>query len=100
VDQDPGLVDPLGQLDVVDLAGPGRERDEQVQPRGDALHPGLGQLLAQHAEQRVPPGALPLADQPDVLLKLAGDDQAGQHQLRQRGAAQVGGVLGLHQVRV
>ena len=48
----------------------------------------------------VAPGALPLADHADVLPELAGGDQAGQHQLRQRRAAQVGGVLGRHQVRV
>jgi hypothetical protein len=46
VDQDPGPVDPLGQIDVVDLSGPRRERDEEVQPGRDALYPGLGQLLA------------------------------------------------------
>jgi hypothetical protein len=69
-----------------------------VQPGRDALHPGLRQVLAQRPEQGVPPAPLPLADQPDVLLELAAGDQPGQHELRQRRAAQVAGVLGLGQL--
>ena len=98
MDQHSGPVDALGELGVVQ--GQPREDDEQVQSRGHALDPGLRQLRPQRAEQGVAPGALPLADGTDVPLELAGGDQAGQHQLRQRGTAQVGGVLGRHQVRV
>jgi hypothetical protein len=98
VDQHPGLVDTLGKLGVVQVQA--REGDQQVQSGRHALHLRLGQVRPQRAEQGVTPDALPLADQPDVVLEFSGGDQAGQHQLRQHGAAQVGGVLGRHQVRV
>ena len=96
MDQHPGLQDRLRQVSV--RARPPGERDEQVKSRRDALDASRGQVLAQRPEQGVAPVPLPLADQPDVLLELAARNQPGQHQLRQRGAAQVAGVLGLDQV--
>jgi hypothetical protein len=118
VNEHPGPLDALGEFGVVELSGPKSpkspkspkgtrgpmvsvgERDEQVQSRGHAQHQGLGQLLVQRGQQGVAPAPLPLADRPDVPLELAGGDQPGQHQLRQRRTAQVGGVFGLHQVRM
>ena len=79
VDEHPGPADALGEIGVVQRQG--RERDEQVQSRGDALHPCLRELRAEHGEQRVPPGALALADASDVPFELAGGDQARQYQL-------------------
>jgi hypothetical protein len=97
VDEDSGLQDGFGEVCVVHIQG--RERDEQVKPRRDALHADAGQLLAQGAEQGVTPVPLPLADLADVLFELAAGDEPGEDQLGQRGTAQVGGVLGVNQVR-
>ncbi len=98
MDEDPGSQDGFGQVCVVHIQV--RERDQQVKPCRDALHADAGQLLAQGAEQGVAPVPLPLADLADVLLELAAGDEPGQDQLGQRGTAQVGGVLGVNQVRV
>ncbi len=70
-----------------------------MQPGGDALYASLGQLLAQRAQQRVAPAALPLADCPDVLFEFPARDEVSQHELRQRGTAEVAGVLGFDQLR-
>ena len=100
MDEHPGPQDPLGQVGVRHRPGSLTECDQQVQPGGDALHAGLGQVLAQRAQQRVTPAALPLADGPDVLFEFPARDEVGQHELRQRGTAEVAGVLGLDQLRV
>jgi hypothetical protein len=94
-----GPVDLARQVRVVGQAGQAGERDQQVQPRSDALDAGLGQVLVQRREQRVAPVALVAADQADVPLKLAVRDHLGEHHLRQRRAAEVAGVLGRDQVQ-
>lgn len=79
LDEHPGAQDRLRQVRV--WPGQPGERDQQVQSRRHPLDAAFGQVGTQRAEQGVAAGALPFADQPDVLLELAAGDQPGQHQL-------------------
>ena len=66
--RDAGRQGALGDGGVVDTV---READEQVQPGGDAVDAGAGQVRAQGVEQRVAAGALAGADLPQVPLEGA-----------------------------
>ena len=79
MDEHAGPVDALGKVGVPGRPGQFGKGDEQVKSRGDALHAGAGQVLAQRAEQGITPGPPPLADLADVALEFPGRDQLGQH---------------------